>query len=163
MERKMDELLRILRKNALETPKNLSRMLKMPESKVKSKIRKYEAEGIIKGYQALVNEDRLDIENVSAVIEVKITPEREGGFDKVATRIAKFSEVESMFLMSGGFDLLVFVKGRNLKEVAGFVSEKLSTIAGVLSTATHFQLKTYKDHGVLMFTEKEDERLKVSP
>ena len=159
----MDELLRILRKNALETPKNLSRMLKMTEAKVKQKIKKYETDGIIKGYQALVNEDKLDIDSVSAVIEVKITPEREGGFDKVATRIAKFAEVESLFLMSGGYDLLVFVKGKNLKEVAAFVSEKLSTIAGVLSTSTHFQLKTYKHHGILMFTEKDNERLKVSP
>jgi len=152
-----------LRKNALETPKNLSRMLKMTEAKVKQKIKKYETDGIIKGYQALVNEDKLDIDSVSAVIEVKITPEREGGFDKVATRIAKFAEVESLFLMSGGYDLLVFVKGKNLKEVAAFVSEKLSTIAGVLSTSTHFQLKTYKHHGILMFTEKDNERLKVSP
>ncbi len=159
----MDELLKILRKNAMETPKNLARMLKMPESKVRQKIKKYETDGIIKGYQALVNEDKLDTGSVSAVIEVKITPEREGGFDKVATRIAKFTEVESMFLMSGGYDLLVFVKGRNLREVAAFVSEKLSTMAGVLSTSTHFQLKTYKHHGILMFTEKENERLKVSP
>jgi len=138
-------------------------MLKMTEAKVKQKIKKYETDGIIKGYQALVNEDKLDIDSVSAVIEVKITPEREGGFDKVATRIAKFAEVESLFLMSGGYDLLVFVKGKNLKEVAAFVSEKLSTIAGVLSTSTHFQLKTYKHHGILMFTEKDNERLKVSP
>jgi DNA-binding Lrp family transcriptional regulator len=100
---------------------------------------------------------------VCAAIEVKITPEREGGFDRVAARIGRFPEVESLFLMSGGYDLLVFVKGETLREVALFVNEKLATLQGVLSTVTHFMLKTYKDQGVLMESEKTDERLKVSP
>lgn len=159
----MDELLKLLRKNALESPANLAKMLKLSEKEVKTRIAGYEKKGIIRGYQAIINEDLLDLNRVRAVIEVKITPEREGGFDRIAARLGKFPEVESLFLMSGGYDLLVFVSGVHLKEVATFVSEKLATIEGVLSTSTHFMLKTYKDQGILMETEKEDERLKVSP
>ena len=159
----MDELLRILKKNALESPKNLAAMLDMSEDEVKKRIAGYEESGVIRGYQALVNEDQLNLDRVCAVIEVKITPEREGGFDHVASRISKFSEVESLFLMSGGYDVLVFVSGKNLKEVASFVSGKLATIEGVVSTATHFMLKTYKEQGILMESEKGYERLKVSP
>jgi len=159
----MDELLKLLRKNALESAKNLGRMLNMSEEEVRSKIAEYERKGIIRAYQAIVNEDQLDLDRVRAVIEVKISPEREGGFDRTASRISKFTEVESMFLVSGAYDVLVFVKGNDLKEVASFVSEKLATIEGVLSTSTHFMLKTYKDQGVLMEGEQPDERLKVSP
>lgn len=159
----MDELLNLLRKNALESVDNLARMLEIPEAEVKARIQAYEKSGIIRGYQAIVNEDRLDLDCVRAVIEVRITPEREGGFDRISARISKFPEVESLFLMSGAYDLLVFVKGRNLKEVALFVSEKLATIEGVLSTSTHFTLKTYKEQGVLMEDEQQHERLKVSP
>ena len=159
----MEKLLKLLRKNALESPKNLAKMLNITEEEVKAKIAEYEKTGIIRGYQAIVNEDRLDLDHVHAVIEVKITPEREGGFDRISTRISKYPEVESLFLMSGGYDLLAFVGGRNLKEVASFVSEKLATIEGVISTSTHFMLKTYKDQSVLMEVEKEHERLKVSP
>lgn len=159
----MDELLKLLKKNALESPSNMAKMLRISEKEVKKKIEDYEKRGVIRGYQAVVNEDQLDLNRVMAAIEVKITPEREGGFDRIANRISKFHEVESVFLMSGGYDLLVFVKGKNLKEVAFFVSEKLATIEGVISTGTHFRLKTYKDQGVLMEDEKHDERLKVSP
>ena len=98
-----------------------------------------------------------------AVIEVKITPEREGGFDRLATRIAKFDEVRSCYLMSGGYDLMVVVEGRDLKAVSSFVSEKLATIQGVISTVTHFMLKPYKEQGVLMAGEYSDEKLSVSP
>ena len=159
----MDELLKLLKKNALESPQNLAKMLNSTAKKVKAKIEKYEKAGVIRGYQAIVNEDQLGLNSVYAVIEVKITPEREGGFNRIATRISKFPEVESLYLMSGGYDLLVIVKGRNLKEVAFFVSEKLATIEGVVSTATHFKLKTYKEHSVLMEVEKGHERLQVSP
>jgi len=159
----MDQLLALLKQNAQETPKNLAKMLNLTEKEVKQRIAAYEKRGIILGYRAVVNEDQLDLDRVSAVIEVKITPEREGGFDRIAGRVSKFKEVDSMFLMSGGYDLLVFVKGRNLKEVATFVSEKLATIEGVLSTQTHFMLKTYKDQGVLMQAEKDNERLQISP
>lgn len=159
----MDELLKILKRNALEKPEDIARMLKISVEEVKTKIGEYEKKGIIRGYQAIVNEDELDLDRVVAVIEVKVTPEREGGFNRVASRISRFSEVQDVYLMSGAFDLLLFVAGRDLKEVASFVSEKLATIHGVISTATHFVLKTYKHHGVLMETSHEDERLQITP
>jgi DNA-binding Lrp family transcriptional regulator len=159
----MDELLNILKKNALESPENIAKMLNLQVGEVKSKIAEYEKKGVIRGYQAILNEDQLDLGRVTAVIEVKITPEREGGFNKVSSRIARFSEVQSVYLMSGAYDLLLFVAGRDLREVASFVSEKLATLEGVISTSTHFMLKTYKHNGLLMETEHEDERLKVSP
>ena len=160
----MDELLKLLKTNALESPENLAKMLDQPVEEVRSKIARYEELGVIRGYQAILDEDQLDLDRVMAVIEVKVIPEREGGFNKVARRISRFDEVQSMYLMSGGaFDLLLFVSGRDLKEVASFVSEKLSTIEGVTSTATHFMLKTYKHHGVLMEKQDDHERLQVSP
>jgi DNA-binding Lrp family transcriptional regulator len=159
----MDELLKLLRHNALESPANLARMLNLTEETVKAKILDYERSGIIRGYQAIVNTDQLDVDLVRAVIEIKVTPEREGGFNRIAERVSKFSEVESLYLMSGTYDLLAVVTGKNLKEVAFFVSEKLATIEGIISTATHFMLKTYKNNGVLMEVEKTYERLKVSP
>lgn len=159
----MDELLRILKTNALETPENIAKMLNVSADAVRAKIAEYEKSGVIRGYQAVVNEDQLDLDRVTAVIEVKVTPEREGGFNRVSTRISKFAEVQSVFLMSGTYDLLLFVSGKDLREVAMFVSEKLATIEGVLSTSTHFMLKTYKHHGILMEEEMEDERLKISP
>ena len=159
----MEELLKLLRHNALESPQNLAKMLKIDEKEVRARIEEYEKAGIIRGYQAIVNEDQLDLNTVNAVIEVKVTPEREGGFDRVAARLSKFPEVESMYLMSGSYDLLLFVTGRDLKQVAGFVSARLATIEGILSTTTHFMLKTYKKHGIMMETTEEHERLKVSP
>lgn len=159
----MDELLELLKKNALEKPETLGKMLGISAEEVKRRIAEYEERGVIRGYQAVINEDRLGLERVNAVIEVKVTPERQGGFDRVARRICKFPEVQSAYLMSGAYDLLLFVSGRNLKEVATFVSEKLATIEGVISTATHFVLKTYKQYGMLMEKEDEYERLKVSP
>jgi DNA-binding Lrp family transcriptional regulator len=159
----MDELLKLLKENALETPENLARMLNTDPDDVKNRIAEYEKKGIIRGYKALVNEDELDIERVTAVIEVKITPEREGGFNRIADRISRFPEVESLYLMSGTYDLLLFIRGKSLHEVASFVSEKLSTMEGVNSTATHFRLKSYKRDGVLMHSEDEYERLKISP
>lgn len=159
----MDELLKLLKRNALETPENLAKMLDLSADEVRRRIADYEKAGIIRGYQAVVNEDQLTINKVTAVIEVKVTPEREGGFNYVADRISKFPEVQSVYLMSGAFDLLLFVTGKDLKEVAFFVSEKLATIRGVISTSTHFMLKTYKAHGVLMETPEGTERLKVSP
>ena len=151
----MDELLNILKNNAQEAPETIARMLGMSPDDVRAKIADYEAKGIIRGYQAIVNVDQLDLNRVTAVIEVKVTPEREGGFNLIAHRIGKFPEVTSMYLMSGAFDFLLFVEGENLQDVAMFVSEKLSTMDGVVSTSTHFMLKTYKHHGVLMETEDE--------
>ena len=159
----MDELLKILKRNALEKPEAIARMLKISPKAVRAKIAGYEKAGVIRGYQAIVNEDQLELAKVSAVIEVKVAPEREGGFNRVASRLSRFPEVQSVYLMSGAYDILLIVAGRDLKEVASFVSEKLATIQGVISTATHFMLKTYKHHGVLMEGDATDERLKVSP
>lgn len=159
----MDPLLKLLRENAKLRPPELADMLRMPEDEVAAKIKGYENDQIIVGYHAILNEEKLGLDRVRAVIEVKITPERGGGFDRLAERIAKYNEVESCFLMSGSYDLLVVVEGNNLREVATFVSEKLATIHGVLSTATHFILKPYKHDGVLLAAEQNEERLAVAP
>ena len=159
----MDSLLKHLRDNAALTPALLSKMLNLPENEVAAKIKDYESSGVILGYRAILNEEKIGVDIVRAVIEVKITPERGGGFDRLAGRIAKYSEVRSCYLMSGGYDLLVVVEGASLREVASFVSEKLATIHGVISTATHFMLKIYKEQGILVSGEKNEERLAVSP
>ena len=159
----MDTLLKLLRENASLKPSELAVMLNRPESEVATQIQNYERDGVILGYRTVVNEEKLGVERVRAVIEVKITPEREGGFNRLAERIAKYSEVSSCYLMSGGYDLLVFVEGNTLREVASFVSEKLATIQGVISTGTHFMLKHYKEQGVLMAKQQAEERLVVSP
>ena len=159
----MDELLRILQSNALESREDIARMLGLPTAEVGKRIAEYEKRGVIRGYQAILNEDQLELEKVTAVIEVKVTPQREGGFDTIAERIGRFPEVRSAYLMSGTYDLLLFVDGRTLREVAAFVSERLSPLEGVLSTSTHFMLKTYKRFGVLMHQPSSDERLTVTP
>lgn len=159
----MDELLQLLQRNARETPENLAKILDSSADEVRARIAEYECCGVIRGYQAIVNEDQLSANKVTAVIEVKVTPEREHGFNQIADCVSRFPEVQSVFLMSGAFDLLLFVSGNDLKAVARFVSEKLATIRGVLSTSTHFMLKTYKDHGLLMEVPQVVERLKVSP
>jgi DNA-binding Lrp family transcriptional regulator len=159
----MDELLRILQTNGLESHENIARMLGVPVAEVSRRIAEYERGGVIRGYQAILNEDRLELDKVNAVIEVKVTPQREGGFNTIAERISRFPEVRSAYLMSGTYDLLLFVEGPTLREVAAFVSERLSTLEGVVSTSTHFMLKTYKRYGVLMHSESADERLTVSP
>lgn len=159
----MDQLLNLLRENAALTPAQLSKMLNLPEAEVATKIEAYEKDQIILGYRTIVNEEKLGVNRVRAVIEVKITPERGGGFDRLAERIAKYAEVRSCYLMSGGYDLLVVAEGNSLREVASFVSEKLATVQGVLSTATHFMLKPYKEQGMLMAREQNEERLAVTP
>ena len=159
----MDSLLKLIRENAAWKPAELAAMLNLSESEVVTRIKKYEADHVVLGYRAILNEEKLGVDTVRAVIEVKITPERGGGFDRLAERIAKYSEVQSCYLMSGGYDLLVVVQGSNLREVATFVSEKLATVQGVISTATHFMLKPYKEQGVLMHREVNEERLAVAP
>lgn len=159
----MDTLLKLLRENASLTPAQLSGMLNQPAENIAAKIKDLEADHVILGYRTILNEEKLGRDIVRAVIEVKITPERQGGFNRLAERIAKYNEVSSCYLMSGGYDLLVFVEGANLREVASFVSEKLATIQGVISTATHFTLKPYKIDGVLMSRAPAEERLAVSP
>src|SRR6185369_4118777 len=155
----MEPLLKLLHENATLKPAQLAAMLNMPEAEVAAKIKSYESDQVILAYRTILNEEKLGMESVRAVIEVKITPERGGGFDRLAERIAKYSEVNSCYLMSGGYDLLVVVEGKNLRDVATFVSEKLATIQGVVSTATHFMLKPYKIQGVLMKLEQNEERL----
>jgi DNA-binding Lrp family transcriptional regulator len=159
----MDPLLKLLTSNASLAPADMAAMLGISETEVRNRLRELTAEQVILGYRAVLNEEKLGRELVRAVIEVKITPERGGGFDKLAERIAKYAEVRSCHLMSGGYDLLVEVEGSNLREVATFVSEKLSTIQGVLSTATHFVLRAYKEQGVLMKHEGAEDRLPVTP
>jgi DNA-binding Lrp family transcriptional regulator len=159
----MDALLKLLEENALATPEILAAQLSLSPEDVRRKIKQLELDRVILAYKAIVDDERAKRTKVKAVIEVRITPEREGGFDRIAQRIAQYREVQSCFLMSGGFDLLIFIEGETLQDVAGFVSEKLSTLPGVLSTATHFNLKTYKDQGVLREKIKHEERLAVSP
>lgn len=159
----MDRLLDLLHEDARRSPTELAALLGEAEETVSARIAAYEKEGVIRGYQALVNPDLVEENLVHAVIELRIRPAQDGGFDKIANRIGRFPQVESMFLMSGSYDLLLFVKGCNLQEVAKFVSSKLANMEGVLGTATHFMLKTYKDQGVLMENFDDEERLKVTP
>ena len=159
----MDALLHLLQHDARASHDDLAAQLGVGVSDVQERIAKYESEGVIVGYHALLDHEKIGDSSVVAVIEVKITPEREGGFDRLAARIAKFEQVRSCHLMSGGYDLLAVVVGRNLREVASFVSEKLSPLEGVIATATHFRLKAYKENGVLLAAESAADRLPVSP
>jgi DNA-binding Lrp family transcriptional regulator len=130
---------------------------------VRAKRTGFERSGVIRGYRAVINEERAGACDVRAAIELRVRPEREGGFDRLAQRLCEFPQVEGLFLMSGGYDLLLFVRGSNLQEVARFVSAELAPLDGVLATATHFLLKTYKDQGTRMETDHHDDRLQVSP
>ncbi|MCP5519293.1 MAG: Lrp/AsnC family transcriptional regulator [Verrucomicrobiales bacterium] len=159
----MDALLKLLRDEARSSPSRLARLLGLTEDEVSTRIEAYEKDQVILAYRAVLNEEKLGVDTVRAIIEVRITPEREGGYDRIAERIARYAEVRSCYLMSGAYDLLVEVEGTGLREVAMFVSEKLATIQGVLSTATHFILKPYKEQGVTMKPERSEERLAVTP
>jgi DNA-binding Lrp family transcriptional regulator len=159
----MDDLISLLRQNARTSLDDLAKELNVESDEVTARIGRLERDGVILGYQAIVDPQRAGMDCVTAIIEVKITPERGGGFDRLASRIAKFAEVQSCYLMSGGYDLMVVVEGGTLNEVASFISEKLSTIKGVISTATHFRLKAYKENGVELHREERPERLAVSP
>jgi len=159
----MDPLLKVLHDGVTLNHSQIAAMLNLTEAQVAERVKAYEAERIILGYRAVLNEENIGEDIVRAVIEVKITPERDGGFDRLGERIAKYSEVRSCYLMSGGFDLLVIVEGHTLREVATFVSEKLATVKGVISTATHFMLKPYKEQGMLVSQQSSGERLAVSP
>ena len=158
-----DALLSLLEENALATPATLAAQLQTTPEEIQAQIKALEQDRVILAYKAIIDDERARRTSVKAVIEVRVTPEREGGFDKLANRVSQYREVQSCFLMSGGFDLLVFIEGKTLQEVAGFVSEKLSTLPGVLSTATHFNLKTYKQQGVLRQKMETEQRLQVSP
>ncbi len=158
-----DELLNLIEKNSRLGLKELAVLLGVNEIDVANELAKLEQEGVICGYHTLINWDKTDIEKVTALIEVKVTPQRGQGFDKIAERIYNYPEVKSVYLISGGFDLLVTLEEKSLKEIANFVSDKLSTLDSVLSTATHFILKKYKDHGTVFDKKREDEREVISP
>ncbi len=159
----MEALLRLLQQDSTAPREDLARQLNLSLEELARRIAELEKDGVIRGYQAIVDKERLDKNNVTAMIEVRITPERGGGFDRIAERIAKFDQVVSCYLMSGGYDLMVVVQGGSLRELASFVSEKLSTLEPVISTATHFRLKSYKENGALLLAETPDDRLPVSP
>ncbi|EHJ01367.1 MULTISPECIES: Lrp/AsnC family transcriptional regulator [unclassified Clostridium] len=154
----MEEILEILEKNSRYSDEQIAVMTGKTVEEVREAIRDYEEKSIIAGYTTLINWENTGSETVTALIEVKITPQRGVGFDKVAERIYNFSEVKACYLMSGGFDLTVIVEGKTMKQVALFVSEKLAVQEYVLSTATHFVLKKYKDHGKIFKEKKLDDR-----
>jgi DNA-binding Lrp family transcriptional regulator len=157
-------ILEILENNSRISVEDLAAMLGKTPEDIMEAMAEMEGENIICGYSTLINWDKTDREYVTAMIEVKVTPQRDRGFDKIAERIYGFDEVKSVYLMSGGFDLLVMMEGKNIREISFFISNKLSTLDSVLSTATHFVLKKYKDHGVVLEKkDSEDERMIVSP
>jgi DNA-binding Lrp family transcriptional regulator len=160
---KTDDLISRLRHRARTSSHDLAAELNTSVELVEAQIASLEQEGVILGYQTVIDPQKLNASGVTAVIEVKITPERGGGFDRLASRIAKFDQVQSCYLMSGAYDLLVVVEGKTLQDVAAFIAEKLSTIKGVISTATHFRLKAYKENGMTLLAEERAQRLAVTP
>ena len=158
-----EQILAIIEKNSRISVKELAVILGAEEIDVANELKAMEEEGIICGYHTMIDLEKTDIEKVTALIEVRITPQRGQGFDKLAERIYKYPEVNSVYLISGGYDLLVSLEGKSLKQVSSFVSDKLSTLDGVLSTATHFVLKKYKDHGTILGKKYEDTREMITP
>ena len=156
-------ILEILFNDSRTTPAQIAVMTGHSEEEVTAVIRSLEAQKIILKYPAMINWDRVEVDQVEAVIEVRVTPQRDEGFDAIAEQIYRFDEVSSVYLMSGAYDLMVTVKASNMKQLALFVAEKLSTLDHVLSTATHFVLKKYKLEGVIFEERKQDERLVVTP
>ena len=156
-------ILEILFNDSRTTPAQIAVMTGHSEEEVTAVIRSLEAQKIILKYPAMINWDRVEVDQVEAVIEVRVTPQRDEGFDAIAEQIYRFDEVSSVYLMSGAYDLMVTVKASNMKRLALFVAEKLSTLDHVLSTATHFVLKKYKLEGVIFEERRQDERLVVSP
>lgn len=154
----MNKILKLLEENANLTHEQLAVLCQKEEGDIKRIIDQYEKDGVILGYKTLIDWDKTDREYVSALIEVKITPQRDRGFDRVAERIYNYPEVQSLYLMSGGYDLAVLIEGKTMKEVAYFVAQKLATIEDVISTATHFVLRKYKDKGVIYGVVDVDER-----
>ncbi len=154
----MDKLLKLLDSNARLTTEQLAVMLGRTEQEVADQMAELERSGAIRAYKALIDWDRTDREYVTAIIELRVTPKRDTGFDSIAQAIMRLEEVESVYLMSGGYDLSVVVTGRTFQEVAMFVAKRLSSMDAVLSTATHFVLRRYKDQGVMFLDEPKDER-----
>ncbi|MEG0771186.1 MAG: Lrp/AsnC family transcriptional regulator [Clostridia bacterium] len=154
----MIELLKLLEENARISNSELAILAGMSEEEVENKIKEFEEDGTIVGYPALIDWDKTDRDYVTALIEIKVAPQKDKGFDDVANQIANFSEVESVYLMSGGFDLMAVVDGKTMRDVAMFVSARLSTLSGVTGTATHFVLRKYKEGGKSFSDLTTDER-----
>ena len=157
------QILSYLEKNSKMDSKEIAILLGTEPDVVENEIRKMEEEKIICGYHTMIDWDKTSSEMVTALIEVRVTPQRGQGFDSIAERIYNYPEVRSVYLISGAYDLMVILEGKTLREVSNFVSDKLSTLDSVLSTATHFILKKYKDHGTAFATKKEDEREMITP
>lgn len=157
-----NEILHNLEKNSRINLQELAVMLDMDEAEVANEVAQMEKDNIICGYHTMIDWDKTGIEMVTALIEVRVTPQRDQGFDRIAERIYNYPEVNAVYLISGGYDLLVTLEGKTLKEVSRFVTEKLSTSDSVISTATHFILKKYKDHGTIMAKKGGSERMLVT-
>ena len=158
-----EKILAVIEKNSRIDLKDLAALLGEDEAAVAKEIEEMEKENIICGYHTMINWDNTDEEKVVALIEVKVTPQRGMGFDTIAERIYQYSEVTSVYLMSGAYDFMVIVEGKTMQEVARFVSEKLGPMNSVLSTATHFVMKKYKEHGTVMCEKPEEERMLITP
>ena len=156
-----EQILKTIEKNSRISMKELAILLGKEEIDVANEVAAMEAEGVICGYHTLIDWDKAGVESVTALIEVRVTPQRNQGFDRIAERIYNFPEVTAVYLISGGYDLMVILEGKTLKEVSQFVSEKLSPVESVISTATHFILKKYKIEGVLTEKENADYRLSI--
>ena len=160
----LNDILNLLEGNAKLTAEEIAVYLGADAEQVKSEIKRLEDEKIICGYGAFINRERMDSEFLTALIEVKVTPSRGEGFNKISERIYQFDEVKAVYLMSGSYDLSIIIEGRSIKDISYFVSDKLAPLEAVLSTATHFVLKKYKDHGVIFSGQHDtDERLVISP
>ena len=158
-----EELLSIIEKNSRIDLKELAVLLGVSEVDVANEMQKLENEGVICGYHTLIDWEKTSTEKINALIEVRVTPQRGQGFDRIAERIYNYPEVKSVYLISGGYDLMVTLEEKSLKEISNFVSDKLSTQESILSTATHFILKKYKDHGTILSKKSEDEREVITP
>ena len=154
----MKKLLKLLEKDAHLSPRDLAVMCEKEEGDIKKMIEDFEKRGVILGYTTVIDWDKTDTEYVNALIELKVTPRVGSGYDEIAERIYNYPEVESVYLMSGGFDLMVVIEGKTMKEVAYFVAEKLATLEDVIATSTHFVLRKYKDKGIIYGPEQKDER-----
>ncbi len=154
----MEKLLKILDKNARLTNEQIAVMLGASAAEVAAAMAKYEADGVIRGYKAVIDWERTGKERVTALIELRVTPKRDLGFEEIAKKVMLFDHVESVFLMSGGYDLAVLVSGRTFQEIALFVAHRLAPMDSVLSTTTHFVLRRYKDDGFVFCDEDKDER-----
>jgi transcriptional regulator, asnC family len=158
-----EKILSVIEKSSRIDIEELAILLGEDETAIANEIADMEKEGVICGYHTLINWDKTNNEKVNALIEVRVTPQKGMGFDNIAERIYQFSEVNAVYLMSGSFDFTVFIEGRTMRDVAQFVSDKLAPMDSVLSTATHFVLKKYKDHGTILSAKKKDERQLITP